>query len=56
MQSPIIRGQDRHDEERDPAGLITTKLIDIQLKWLPILEYEESGLENTPGKSTGKKL
>lgn len=56
MQSPIIRGQDRQDEERDPAGLITAKLIDIQLKWLPILEYEESKHEKTPGKSSGKKL
>jgi len=56
MQSPIIRGRNRQDEDRDPAGLITAKLIDIQLKWLPILEYEESGLEKIPGKSTGKKL
>jgi hypothetical protein len=44
--------QDQEEEEGDmkDSPLISVKLSDIQLKWLPILEYEE----NRPGISSGK--
>ena len=45
----IIR-QDQEEEEKEITApyLISVKLSDIQLKWLPILEYEE----NRPGISS----
>jgi hypothetical protein len=44
--------QDKEEEkaEMKDSPLISVKLSDIQLKWLPILEYEE----NRPGISSGK--
>jgi hypothetical protein len=36
------------------AGFITANLIDIEKRWLPIQEYEESGKERTSLKMKGK--
>jgi hypothetical protein len=55
MQSPAIHEEDGRKEKREVAGLITEKLFEIQLKWLPIQEYEKSGMIKNPMKSAGKK-
>jgi len=55
MQNSVSHQQDGQEEEREPACLITARLLDIQLKWLPIREYEEIGLENTHNKRTRKE-
>jgi len=46
--SSIRQDQDEEEGEMKTSHLISVKLSDIQLKWLPILEYEE----NRPGISS----
>jgi hypothetical protein len=55
MRTQVNPKQDRHDEERKEAGLITAKLIDSTMRWLPIQGYEEDSTVNTSQKLRGKE-
>ena len=46
MRTPVSHEQGGQEEK--PEVLITARRYDSQLKWLPILEYEESGPETKP--------
>jgi hypothetical protein len=56
MRTPVNPEQDGHGEERKEAGLITARLIDSTMRWLPIQGYEEDGKVTTSKKLMGKEL
>jgi hypothetical protein len=56
MRTPAIQEYNGQDEETKSAGLITAKLVDITMRWLPIKEYEEGVKESPSPKMTGKKI
>jgi hypothetical protein len=45
MMFRVSHGEDEQKEERQDAGLLSPRLIEINMTWLPIDEYNESGKE-----------
>jgi hypothetical protein len=54
MVTPVIHERDGNGEEKKPASLITAKLYDTTMKWLPIHGYEGEDIDKKIMKRAGK--